>query len=115
MSNFTVNFTKKAEKDLASILSYIARDNIDNAINLVGKLAEQITETLCVLPTSGKLYGKLRGHNIRTLVLHKHYTAFYLVLEEREQVEVVAIFHSRQNEQKFWRQLKKQGIYKFPS
>lgn len=100
MNDFQVKFTNKAEYDLARILSYIAQGSIEKAENFVDKLFTKMTDTLSIMPTAGVLFGQRKGYNVYTFVLHKSYTAFYIILED---------------EKKFWTELKRQGVYRYPS
>ncbi|NQZ06419.1 MAG: type II toxin-antitoxin system RelE/ParE family toxin [Algicola sp.] len=110
MNCFEVKLTPKAEDDLAEILSYIAEDNLENAVNFVDKLIVKINDTLSIMPYSGTLFGEVRGNQVRTFVLHKSYTAFYRIVEDKEQVEEISVFNTYQDDKAFWLELKSQGI-----
>ena len=112
MRNFTVHFTEKSQLDLAEILSYIAEDNLENAILFTEKIYNSINDTLSVLPLSGTFYGTKQEHDVRTLVVHKSYTVFYVILEQQEQVEVIKIFNTYTDNVRFHHKLKKEGIIK---
>jgi plasmid stabilization system protein ParE len=84
MNHFQVNFTDKAEYDLAYIFAYIAEDSVKNAENFVDKLFTTITNTLSLMPFSGVLFGERNGHKVHTFVVHKSYTAFYVVREDKK-------------------------------
>ncbi len=115
MTHFQVTFTDKAEYDLAEILSYIGEDSMENAVAFVDKIFTKITDTLSIMPSAGTLFGQRKGYEVRTFVVHKAYTAFYVILEDKKRIEIISVFSTHKDEKKFWKELKTQGIYRFPN
>lgn len=112
MNDFSVNFTAKAQSDLAEILSYIAEDSLENAISFTDKLFNSINNTLSLQPFAGKFYGTKEDYEVRTFVIHKSYTVFYVVIERQQQVEVIKVFNTYKDNIRFEQKLKQEGIIK---
>jgi plasmid stabilization system protein ParE len=111
---YKVVFAASAKEDLENILSYIGEDSIENAIQFVEKLSSKLIKTLSIAPQSGTLLRIRMECEVRSLVLHKSYTAFYIVNEDDKQAEVISIFNTYKDNQEFWLELKSQGIIRFP-
>ena len=114
MMNFKVVFAASAKEDLENILFHIAEDSIETAFSFVDKLSGKITDTLSIAPQSGTYFGQRENCEVRSLVLHKSYTAFYIVNESKERVEVISIFNNYKDNREFWQELAEQGIIRFP-
>jgi addiction module RelE/StbE family toxin len=112
---FDVEFAATAKEDFENILAYIGADNFETAFDFVEKLVDKTNNTLSTAPYAGTSYGHKSGKEIRTFVLHKSYTVFYMVDETKQRVDVIYIFNTHKDNLEFWRDLKTQGIVKFPN
>lgn len=83
-----VVWSEFAEKNLDTIVSYIAGDNIDAALE-IDDLLRGAANGLATFPKKGKP-GRIPG--TRELVVHPSYLLVYLV--EKECVHIVTVLHS---------------------
>jgi plasmid stabilization system protein ParE len=115
MTDFQVIFAATAKEDLEDILYHIAQDSIENAISFVDKLTQKIINTLSIAPQSGTSFGVKWGSEVRTFVVHKSYTVFYMINNDDNLIEIISVFNTHKDNRAFWAELKSQGIHKFPS
>ena len=94
MKHYEVAFSQNAVDGLLAISDYIALDNPVRAGSFVKALTTSLRKTLSVFPYSGKVAGDLNlGREIR-IWSYGHYNSYYRVLEDRQVVEVLFIFHA---------------------
>jgi addiction module RelE/StbE family toxin len=86
-----LEWRKSARADLIEIVSFIADDNPDAA----QALKDEIEKKVALLPENPKLYQKSRlVKGMREIVVRDNYIVLYR--ENRSQVDVVNVFHARQ-------------------
>lgn len=86
-----LEWRKSARIDLIEIISFIADDNPDAA----QALKDEIESKVALLPENPKLYQKSRlVKGMREVVVRDNYIVLYR--ENRALVEVVNVFHARQ-------------------
>jgi toxin ParE1/3/4 len=90
-----VLISENAINDLSSIAEYIALDSPERAEKFIDDMINSLTNTLSILPLSGKVIFKLKDQDIRSLPYRK-YISFYRVNND---VEILHIFNSAQNAQ----------------
>jgi len=83
-----VIWSERAEQDLASIVEFIARDNVRAALEM-DRILQNAAGGLAVFPRKGKP-GRVPG--TRELVAHEHYILVYRLTDEV--VYIVAALHS---------------------
>ena len=92
-----VRWRAQAVEDLRKIRRYIARDNPERAASFVIELRDK-AELLSRHPEMGRTAGPGLPANMRVLVLHHNYLAYYrLVAAEGpvQRVEVLRVKHAR--------------------
>lgn len=91
-----VLWTKIAEEDLEAIIDYIARDNIDAALDVFAKLRSAVA-ALASLPQRGRVVPELQAQGI--LGYHELVIGVWRVIYRigEQQVHVLAVFDSRRN------------------
>ena len=97
--SYTVRLTDTAKQDLREIAFWIAEQSKDKEIakRFVGELRETCKK-LDTVPTAGAIPKDrvIRSEGYRFTV-HKEYLIFYLVDEEKKQVNVMAIFNAKKD------------------
>jgi plasmid stabilization system protein ParE len=88
-------YTKPAERDLAGIVSYIARDN-PRAAESVGLELVELAESLTRFPYQGTAMRNRVG--VRK-VMRPPYVVLYRVDETRQMVRVQRFWHARRDPQ----------------
>jgi addiction module RelE/StbE family toxin len=83
-----VEWTRKAERDRAAILGYIAGDN-PNAANRMNSLFNEAANKLAEQPRMGKA-GEMSG--TRELIPHKSYRMVYQI--DAETVSILTLIHT---------------------
>ena len=97
--SYTVRLADTAKQDLREIAFWIAEQSKDKEIakRFVGELREACKK-LDTFPNAG---GVPKDRVIRSegyrFTVHKEYLIFYLVDEEKKQVNVMAIFHAKKD------------------
>ena len=95
--SYTVRLTDTAKQDLREIAFWIAEQSKDKEIakRFVGELRETCKK-LDTFPNAGAIPKDrvIRSEGYRFTV-HKEYLIFYLVDEEKKQVNVMAIFNAK--------------------
>lgn len=97
--SYTVRLADTAKQDLREIAFWIAEQSKDKEIakRFVGELREACKK-LDTFPNAG---GAPKDRVIRSegyrFTVHKEYLIFYLVDEEKKQVNVMAIFHAKKD------------------
>ncbi len=86
-------YTKPAERDLESIVRYIAKDN-PRAAETVGLELVALAESLTHLPHRG---APVRDRVGVRKVIYTPYVVLYRVEEERQMVRVQRFWHARRN------------------
>jgi len=76
------------------ILEYIAEDNPDAALALIGQFESKV-EKLKENPESGRVLPELKNDKIREIVVHKNYGVIYEI--NPDTIEILTIRHFRQN------------------
>jgi len=84
VKRFSVTFSSDAQEELREIALYIQSYDPEKAEPFVNDIIDHFVEVLGRFPESGKLYLK----PIRKLS-YKKYTAFYVVDEQRSEVEIL--------------------------
>lgn len=84
-----IKFSNRANRDLAVISNYVAKDSKTNAIILIKKLVQSVTLQLEMYPNSGRP-GRVTG--TRELVVHHSYVVAYRV--EKDHVLVLTFRHA---------------------
>ena len=97
--SYTVRLTDTAKQDLREIAFWIAEQSKDKEIakRFVGELRETCKK-LDTFPNAGAIHKDrvIRSEGYRFTV-HKEYLIFYLVDEEKKQVNVMAIFNAKKD------------------
>ena len=97
--SYTVRLTDTAKQDLREIAFWIAEQSKDKEIakRFVGELRETCKK-LDTFPNAGAIPKDrvIRSEGYRFTV-HKEYLIFYLVEEEKKQVNVMAIFNAKKD------------------
>ena len=97
--SYTVRLTDTAKQDLREIAFWIAEQSKDKEIakRFVGELRET-SKKLDTFPNAGAIPKDrvIRSEGYRFTV-HKEYLIFYLVDEEKKQVNVMAIFNAKKD------------------
>ncbi len=96
-SDYKVNYTPTAKSDFASIIDYIAEDNIDAAYAMADKIDDAI-QSLSEFPYKGGIPNdsqlRLRGFK---LLIVAPYIIFYTPDKNTESVNIIRILSSRQD------------------
>lgn len=93
----TVRWRPQALDDLLAIRRFIARDNPARAASFVAELREKAA-LLAEHPEIGRAAGPGLPTNMRMLVLHRNYLAYYRLMPGEDQsqaVEVLRVKHAR--------------------
>ena len=93
---YKVHWAEVAEKDLISIIEYIAEDSLTNAINVFEKLKKKAS-SLNQFPQRGRIVPELKDHGIilyRELIV----TPWRIIYRiSGKKVYVLSVIDSRQN------------------
>lgn len=81
-------WAEPAEEDLGAIVEYIAKDNLQAALDM-DSLLRDAADGLIVFPEKGKP-GRIPG--TRELIAHKNYTLVYVVAPDA--IQIVTVLHS---------------------
>ena len=83
-------WSASAEEDLANIVDYIAKDNINAALR-IDELLRSAASNLCFYPLKGK-QGRVLG--TRELVVHPNYILIYT--QSNNNINIINILHTSQ-------------------
>jgi toxin ParE1/3/4 len=85
-----VRFAEKAESDLIEVGRYIAQDNVETALQFIGKIEAICHDTIGQHPE----VGRQRDDLIEGLRMfpYQHYVIFYRI--QSEWVEIVRVLHA---------------------
>jgi len=86
-----VAWTKKAEKQLDQIFSYIATDSALYAYRTVEKIIEQ-AEIIVTHPRIGRMVPEYERDDIRE-VFHHPYRIIYMVKDQENRIEILSVIH----------------------
>lgn len=92
-----VRWRPQALDDLLAIRRFIARDDPRRAASFVADLREKVG-VLAAHPEIGRPAGPGLPANMRLLVLHRNYLAYYRLVageDQKEVVEVLRVKHAR--------------------
>ena len=95
-TSYHIVWTKRAEKDLVAIVSYIARDFPSNALNILRKI-KKATSRLNHAPTRGRIIPELREQGVlqyREIIITP-WRIMYRV--SGKSVFILSVLDSRQN------------------
>jgi toxin ParE1/3/4 len=93
---YSVEWAVTARDDLDAIATYIAADNVLNALKVVERI-EARAETLCSLPMRGRVVPELRWHGVMTFqeLIEMPWRLLYRV--EAQRVVVVGVLEGRRS------------------
>ena len=91
---YPVKFSPQAIDDLATVVSYIAKDNPRRAESFGNELIDQ-TDILENFAKTGRIVPELGEKNLRELV-YKPYRIIYRINEAKEEIEVLRYWHAGQ-------------------
>lgn len=83
-----VVWSEPAEQDLDAIVEYIAKDNLQAALDM-DNLLREAADSLILFPEKGKP-GRIPG--TRELIAHRHYTLVYVAVSDT--IQIVTVLHS---------------------
>lgn len=83
-----VVWSEPAEQDLDAIVEYIAKDNLQAALDM-DSLLREAADSLILFPEKGNP-GRIPG--TRELIAHRHYTLVYVVVSDT--IQIVTVLHS---------------------
>ena len=99
MSAYRVAFADTAEEGLLNIVDYIALDNPVRAVSFVGELTVSVRKMLSAFPYSGKVVEDLGFEQEVRVWPYGDYNSYYHVIEDRQLVEVLFVFHASRDVQ----------------
>ena len=94
--NYKVIWVDTAENDLNGIIDYIAKDSINNAINIFHKIKNKCSN-LCIYPYRGRVVPELKDYGVllyRELIIEP-WRIIYRITENN--VLVLSVIDSRRN------------------
>ncbi|MEN9544663.1 MAG: hypothetical protein RLZZ598_1496 [Pseudomonadota bacterium] len=94
-TDYRIAWRPKASEDLRSIVRYIAQDSPARARTFGKKLREKV-EPLAKHPLLGHEGRPGLPADVRELVLHQNYIAFYRVLDASRTIEILRVKHVAQ-------------------
>lgn len=94
-ADYRIAWRPKASEDLRNIVRYIAQDSPTRARTFGKKLREKV-QPLAQHPLLGHEGRPGLPAEVRELVLHPNYIAFYRVLEASRTVEILRVKHVAQ-------------------
>lgn len=99
MSTCRVAFADTAEEGLLNIVDYIALDNPVRAVSFVGELTVSVRKMLSAFPYSGKVVEDLGFEQEVRVWPYGDYNSYYHVIEDKQLVEVLFVFHASRDVQ----------------
>jgi len=96
VKEYHVNITNGAETDLDEIVSYIAKDSVQNALGVLERLENKVN-SLNKMPERGRYVPELLDKNIRDYkeLIESPWRIFYKI--DGNEVYVLAIIDGRRN------------------
>ena len=94
MSTYRVAFADTAEEGLLNIVDYIALDNPVRAVSFVGELTVSVRKMFSAFPYSGKVVEDLGFEQEVRVWPYGDYNSYYHVIEDKQLVEVLFVFHA---------------------
>ncbi len=94
-ADYRISWRPKALEDLRSIVRYIAQDSPARARTFGKKLREKV-QPLAQHPLLGHEGRPGLPADVRELVLHQNYIAFYRVLDASRIIEILRVKHVAQ-------------------
>jgi toxin ParE1/3/4 len=93
---YSVYWADVAYNDLDGIVTYIAKDSLDNALNVLHKIKDKV-ETLIHFPERGRIVPELKFHNIENYheIILSPWRIIYRI--ENNKVYVIAVFDGIRN------------------
>lgn len=88
-----------AKVGLLEIGEFIALDNPKRAISFIDELSLSLRKTLSAFPYSGKIAEDLELDEEIRVWSHGNYNSYYRVLENKNTVEVLFVFHGSRDVQ----------------
>jgi toxin ParE1/3/4 len=80
-----------AEKQLKAIHDFVAQTSPDYALRLVDRLTKRSLQ-MALFPFSGRMVPEYELNEVRELI-EGSYRIIYLINEEKDQIEVLALIH----------------------
>ena len=99
MSTYRVAFADTAEEGLLNIVDYIALDNPVRAVSFVGELTVSVRKMLSAFPYAGKIVEDLEFEQEVRVWPYGDYNSYYHVIEDKQLVEVLFVFHTSRDVQ----------------
>lgn len=99
MSTYRVAFADTAEEGLLNIVDYIALDNPVRAVSFVGELTVSVRKMLSAFPYPGKVVEDLGFEQEVRVWPYGDYNSYYHVIEDKQLVEVLFVFHASRDVQ----------------
>ena len=99
MSTYRVAFADTAEEGLLNIVDYIALDNPVRAVSFVGELTVSVRKMLSAFPYSGKVVEDLGFEQEVRVWPYGDYNSYYHIIEDKQLVEVLFVFHASRDVQ----------------
>lgn len=99
MSTYRAAFADTAEEGLLNIVDYIALDNPVRAVSFVGELTVSVRKMLSAFPYSGEVVEDLGFEQEVRVWPYGDYSSYYHVIEDKQLVEVLFVFHASRDVQ----------------
>lgn len=99
MRTYRVAFSDTAEEGLLNIVDYIGLDNSVRAVSFVGELTVSVRKILSAFPYSGKVVEDLGFEQEVRVWPYGDYNSYYHVIEDKQLVEVLFVFHASRDVQ----------------
>ena len=80
--------TNTAENDMRDIFDYIAKDNINKAVEMINKFEDKFN-TIALFPNSGFRKSYFIKRDVREIVVAKHYQIIYHVKNDTVYIQRV--------------------------
>ena len=96
---YKIVWTDPAIENLRDLCQYVSGENPESAQRLALEIMEQ-AEQLEHFPGTGKVYRNFGNGRIRELAF-RGYRMFYVISEERKQVDILQIWHGHRDEPPF--------------
>ena len=87
---YTIKISELASRSLEELAAYIAQDDPYRALSFTKDLLNSVEKTLRLFPYSSRSYKKY------SVYTYKGYCVFYLVDEDRKQVNIIDIINPSQ-------------------
>lgn len=97
MKTYNVDFANSAEEGILEIVDYIALDNPDRALSFVAELTSSLRKNLSTFPLSYKVATDLEINEEIRICSYGNYNSYYRVIEDKNLVEVLFIYHANRN------------------